>query len=180
MTTAFATFGNGCFWCTEAVFSKFKGVQSVTPGFSGGHIKNPAYREVISGRTGHAEVVHITYDPSTVSYQKLLEVFFATHDPTTLNRQGNDVGTQYRSAIFYHTHFQRETSEEMIRLLTRENIFQNPIVTEVSEFQAFYPAEDYHHNYFELNPQEPYCNFVIKPKLEKFQNSFQQDLHKEL
>jgi peptide-methionine (S)-S-oxide reductase len=176
MTTQFATLGNGCFWCTEAVFSKLKGVRKVIPGFSGGHIKNPAYREVITGRTGHAEVLHIEYDAAEISYAKLLEVFFATHDPTTLNRQGNDVGTQYRSAIFHHDNVQKTVAEKIMAELTQEKIFQNAIVTELVPFDVWYPAEDYHHNYFELHPQEPYCMVVIQPKLQKFLKKYQKDL----
>jgi peptide-methionine (S)-S-oxide reductase len=179
MTIQNATLGNGCFWCTEAVFSKLKGVQKVTPGFSGGHIKNPAYREVITGRTGHAEVLHIEFDTEEVGYEKLLEVFFATHDPTTLNRQGNDIGTQYRSVIFHHDSFQKGVAEKIITRLTQEKVFQNPIVTELTRFENIYPAEDYHHNYFELHQQEPYCSVVIQPKLQIFLKIYQKDLKTE-
>lgn len=166
------TLGGGCFWCTEAVFLEMKGVKKVTPGFSGGHIKNPAYREVITGRTGHAEVIQIEFDPSEVSYTQILEVFFLTHDPTTLNRQGADVGTQYRSAIFYHSEEQKKTAEEIIMNLTREKVYDNPIVTEVTKFTNFYVAEDYHHNYFSRNPNQPYCQYVVAPKVEKFRKVF--------
>jgi peptide-methionine (S)-S-oxide reductase len=176
MTTQFATLGNGCFWCTEAVFNRLKGVLNVVPGFSGGHIKNPAYREVITGRTGHAEVLHIEYDATAISYAKLLEVFFATHDPTTLNRQVNDIGTQYRSAIFYHDNGQKSVAEEMFAALDQEQIFQNDIVTELVPFVAFYPAEQYHYNYYELHKEEPYCRAVIQPKLQKFLKNYQKDL----
>jgi peptide-methionine (S)-S-oxide reductase len=174
MSIKLATFGNGCFWCTEAIFQKIKGVIAVRSGFSGGHIKNPAYREVVTGRTGHAEVLHIEYDENEVSFEKLLEVFFATHDPTTLNRQGNDVGTQYRSAIFYHDEFQKEISERIILNLTEEEVYSNTIVTEVVPFETFFEAEEYHINYFELHKHEPYCNLVIKPKQEKFEKAFKE------
>src|SRR5690554_1289736 len=162
-----ATLGGGCFWCTEAVNKELKGVIEVLPGFSGGHIKNPAYREVTTGRTGHAEVVQITFDPAVISYEEILEVFFLTHDPTTLNRKGNDVGTQYRSAVFYHNEKQKAAAEETIRLLEQERVYDNPVVTEVTPFEAFYVAEDYHHDYFANNPTQPYCRFVVAPKVEK-------------
>jgi len=167
-----ATLGGGCFWCTEAVYKELKGVIEVLPGFSGGHIKNPAYREVTTGRTGHAEVVQITFDPAVISYEEILEVFFLTHDPTTLNRQGNDVGTQYRSAVFYHNEKQKAAAEETIRLLEQERVYDNPVVTEVTPFEAFYVAEDYHHDYFANNPTQPYCRFVVAPKDEKFRKLF--------
>ena len=176
MSLEIATLGNGCFWCTEAVFKRLNGVHSVVPGFSGGAIKNPAYREVVRGRTGHAEVLQITYDPSLISFEKLLTVFFATHDPTTLNRQGNDVGTQYRSAIFYHNDSQKTISERNIEALVKENVFSNPIVTELTQFEAFYEAESYHHDYFEGHQEEPYCRIVIHPKLNKFLKQFESDL----
>lgn len=166
------TIGGGCFWCTEAVFLEMKGVEKVTPGFSGGHIKNPAYREVITGRTGHAEVIQIVFNPSVVSFTEILEVFFLTHDPTTLNRQGADVGTQYRSAIFYHSEEQKKTAEDIIQRLTREKVYDSPIVTEVTKFTNFYVAEDYHHNYFSRNPNQPYCQYVVAPKVEKFRKVF--------
>jgi peptide-methionine (S)-S-oxide reductase len=166
------TLGGGCFWCTEAVFLEMKGVKNVTPGFSGGHIKNPAYREVITGRTGHAEVIRIEFDPAEVSFKEILKVFFLTHDPTTLNRQGADVGTQYRSAIFYHSEEQKKIAEEIILNLTREKAYDNPIVTEVTQFTNFYVAEDYHHNYFSRNPNQPYCQYVVAPKVEKFRKVF--------
>lgn len=176
MNLEIATLGNGCFWCTEAVFNRLKGVYSVLPGFSGGEIKNPAYREVVTGRTGHAEVLHITYDPAHISYEKLLAVFFSTHDPTTLNRQGNDVGTQYRSAIFYHTEAQKVISERTLEALGKQNVFLDPIVTELTKFEAFYEAESYHHDYFEGHQEEPYCKLVINPKLNKFLKQFASDL----
>lgn len=162
-----ATLGGGCFWCTEAVFKEVKGVLEVQPGYSGGHIKNPAYREVTTGRTGHAEVVQITFDPAVVSFGKILEYFFATHDPTTLNRQGADVGTQYRSAIFYHSPEQKLAAEKLILQLENERAYDRPIVTEVTPFTAFYKAEDYHKDYFERNGGQPYCRMVVAPKVEK-------------
>jgi len=167
-----ATLGGGCFWCTEAVYKELKGVVDVVPGYSGGSIKNPAYREVCTGRTGHAEVVQISYNPEVVSYKEILEVFFMTHDPTTLNRQGNDVGTQYRSAVFYHDEYQKETAEEVIRYFEKENIYNQPIVTEVAPFETFYKAEDYHKDYFERNEDQPYCQFIVAPKVAKFKKIF--------
>ena len=162
-----ATLGGGCFWCTEAVFKEVKGVVEVQPGYSGGHVKNPAYREVTTGRTGHAEVIQITFDPVVVSFEKLLEYFFATHDPTTLNRQGADVGTQYRSAIFYHSPEQKLAAEKVILQLENERVYDRPVVTEVTPFTAFYPAEDYHKDYFERNGEQPYCRMVVAPKVAK-------------
>jgi len=167
-----ATLAGGCFWCTEAVFLGLKGVESVTPGYSGGHIKNPAYREVTTGRTGHAESIQIIFDPGVVTFTEILEVFFMTHDPTTLNRQGADVGTHYRSAIFYHSNDQKMISEEVIQLFEKEKVYDNPIVTEVTAFTNFYEAEDYHRNYFARNSGEPYCQFVVAPKVEKFKKIF--------
>jgi peptide-methionine (S)-S-oxide reductase len=167
-----ATLGGGCFWCTEAVYKQMKGVLEVVPGYSGGHVKNPSYREVTTGRTGHAEVVQITFDPEAVSYAKILEVFFLMHDPTTLNRQGNDIGTQYRSVIFFHNGEQERTTREAIELLEKNRIYHDPVVTEVVPFEAFYLAEDYHHNYFERNKNQPYCQFIIAPKVEKFRKIF--------
>ncbi len=167
-----ATFGSGCFWCTEAVFKRIDGVVKVKSGYSGGHVKNPSYREVCEGTTGHAEVVQITYDPEKVSYEGLLEVFFKSHDPTTLNRQGNDVGTQYRSAIFYHSDDQKTVAESVKSQLDREAVFGDPIVTEVTPYDAFYPAEDYHDDYFAQNGSQPYCAFVVKPKVDKVEKVF--------
>lgn len=167
-----ATFGMGCFWCSEAMFSQLRGVESVRSGFSGGTTINPSYRDVCTGETGHAEVVHITYDPAQISYTELLKVFFTMHDPTTLNQQGPDIGTQYRSAIFYHSEEQREEAQRTIAALTAEKVFPKPIVTEVVPFQAFYPAEDYHTNYFSLNKNEGYCRLVVAPKVEKFEKVF--------
>lgn len=169
-----ATLGGGCFWCTEAVFLGMKGVETVTPGYSGGHIKNPAYREVITGRTGHAEVVQITFNPEIVTFTEILEVFFMTHDPTTLNRQGADTGTQYRSAIFYHSTEQKSIAENVIHLFEKEKVYDTPIVTEVTAFSNFYEAEDYHKNYFARNPDQPYCQFVVAPKVEKFRKVFKE------
>ncbi len=162
-----AIFAGGCFWCTEAVFQRLNGVTAIVPGYTGGNIKNPAYREICTGRTGHAEAIKITFDPSQVSYTELLEVFFATHDPTTLNRQGNDVGTQYRSEIFYTTQEQRYLAEEFIALLEKEGIFASPIVTAISEEKPFYLAEEEHHNYYNGHRQQPYCQFIIDPKIKK-------------
>ncbi len=166
------TLGAGCFWCTEAVFQRVEGVIDVKPGYSGGQITNPTYREVTSGLTGHAEVVQVVFDRNRISPAKILEIFWRTHDPTTLNRQGADVGTQYRSAIFYHTEEQKKVAFELKEKLDMAEIWENPIVTEITAFDAFYVAEDYHHNYFQNNPNQPYCQFVIVPKLEKFQKLF--------
>lgn len=171
-----ATLAGGCFWCTEAVFQKLEGVESVFSGFSGGHIAEPSYKEVVTGTTGHAEAVHLVFDPEIISYDELLEVFFSVHDPTTLNRQGADVGPQYRSAIFYHTEKQKLQADGIIDKLEREGAFQAPIVTEVTAFSNFYPAENYHTNYFELNGTQPYCQFVIRPKVEKFKKHFKKKL----
>ena len=167
-----ATFGMGCFWCSEAMFSQLRGVESVRSGFSGGTTVNPSYRDVCTGETGHAEVVQITYDPAQISYTELLKVFFTMHDPTTLNQQGPDIGTQYRSVIFYHTEAQREEAQRTIAALTAEKVFPKPIVTQVEPFHAFYPAEDYHTNYFSLNKNEGYCRLVVAPKVEKFEKVF--------
>lgn len=171
-----ATLGGGCFWCTEAVYLELKGVVDVKPGYSGGHVKNPSYKEVCNETTGHAEVVQITFDPAIVSYTEILEVFFVTHDPTTLNRQGNDVGTQYRSAIFYHTEQQKQTAQKVIELLTKDKAYDNPIVTEVTKFDVFYLAEDYHINYFARNKNQPYCQYVVAPKVEKFRKVFKEKM----
>lgn len=174
-----ATFGGGCFWCLEAVFDQVKGVESVESGYAGGHVKNPSYREVCSGDTGHAEVVQIHYDGNVVSYQDLLNIFFGIHDPTTLNRQGADVGTQYRSAIFYHNEDQRNIAEKFIKDLEMQKVFDNPIVTEVVPLDKFYVAEDYHQEYFAKNPYQPYCMAVVSPKVSKFRKHFQDLLKKE-
>ncbi|WP_010180855.1 peptide-methionine (S)-S-oxide reductase MsrA [Aquimarina agarilytica] len=171
-----AIFAGGCFWCTEAVFQRIKGVSLVRSGFSGGNIKNPAYKEVITERTGHAEVVEVTFDSTIISYQNLLEVFFGTHDPTTLNRQGGDKGTHYRSAIFYTSETQKELAENFIDVLTDQRVFASPIVTEVTRFENFYPAEDYHSNYFNLNREQGFCQVVINPKVNKLSTYFKEFL----
>lgn len=169
---ALATFGAGCFWCTEAVFQRVRGVISVRSGYSGGQTPQPDYRSVCSGTTGHAECVQIEFDPDVVSYRELLDVFFKTHDPTTLNRQGADTGTQYRSVIFHHDEPQRVQAAEYIEQLNRELVFGRPVVTELAPAVEFFPAEDYHQNYFNENPGQPYCGYVIAPKLAKFQKEF--------
>lgn len=166
------TLGAGCFWCVESIFQNLNGVEKVVSGYSGGKVVNPSYKEVCGGHTGHAEVAQITFDPSRVSLAEVLEVFFQTHDPTTLNRQGNDVGTQYRSAIFYHTEAQKTEAQRIIKALNASGAWPNPIVTEVSAFTTFYPAEDYHQNYYNLNGDQPYCQYVVRPKLEKFKKAF--------
>lgn len=175
-TMELATFGNGCFWCTEAVFKELNGVIEVTSGFSGGDIVNPSYREVTTGRTGHAEVIEIEFDPAIISFQELLEVFWSTHDPTTLNRQGADVGTQYRSAIFYHNEQQKQLAEAFKQQLNEQNVFGKPVVTEISPWENFFKAEDYHQDYYENNPNQGYCQFVIVPKLDKFRKIFKAKL----
>jgi peptide-methionine (S)-S-oxide reductase len=171
-----ATFGAGCFWCVEAVFQQLDGVISVSSGYSGGKIKNPTYREVCSGLTGHAEVCQIVYDPSKISFDELLEAFWSSHDPTTLNRQGADEGTQYRSAIFYHDENQKRLAEEYKKKLNDQKAFDHPVVTEIVPFNVFYKAEDYHQNYYDQNGEQPYCQFVIAPKLEKFRKVFKDKL----
>ncbi|MFL5754329.1 MAG: peptide-methionine (S)-S-oxide reductase MsrA [Bacteroidia bacterium] len=171
-----ATFGSGCFWCVEAVFQDLKGVEKVVSGYSGGFVKNPSYKEVCMGTTGHAEVCQITYDPSVISFEELLEVFWKTHDPTTLNSQGNDHGTQYRSAVFYHNEEQKKLAEEYKKKLDASGAFDKPIVTEITAFTNFYPAENYHQDYFNLNGTEPYCQFVIQPKVDKFKKVFKDKL----
>lgn len=173
-----ATFGSGCFWCTEAIFELVDGVKGVVSGYSAGDTENPSYKEVSSGSTNHAEVVNITYDPSVVSYLELLEVFWRTHDPTTLNRQGADVGTQYRSIILYHDLDQKRESEETLKRLDASGAWSSPIVTKIEKFTRFYPAEDYHQNYFELNPNNSYCSYVISPKVDKFKKVFKDLLKK--
>ncbi|MCF6212430.1 MAG: peptide-methionine (S)-S-oxide reductase MsrA [Flavobacteriaceae bacterium] len=177
--TSTATFAGGCFWCTEAIFEQLKGVKSVISGYSGGNIKNPAYREVVTGRTGHAEAIQISYDPKVISYTELLDVFFSTHNPTTLNRQGYDVGTQYRSVIFYHNNTQKEEAKKMIRDLTKAEVYDAKIVTEVNPFKAFYKAEDYHQDYYDNNKTQPYCENVINPKLRKFLEKYTSKIKEE-
>lgn len=171
-----ATFGGGCFWCVEAIYERVAGVQSVTSGYSGGNVKNPDYKQVTTGLTGHAEVVQIKYDPEIISFYELLEIFFKTHDPTTLNRQGADVGTQYRSIVLYHSEAQKSQAEEIISDLNEAGVYANPIVTQVVPFEKFYEAEDYHQEYYENNPNQGYCRMVIQPKLEKFEKVFKEKL----
>lgn len=175
---AIATFGTGCFWCTEAVFQQLRGVTSVVSGYSGGHVESPSYEQVSTGTTGHAEVCQIEFDPDRISFEELLEVFFKTHDPTTPNRQGSDVGTQYRSVIFYHTEEQREIAERVKRHLETSKAFKDPIVTEITAFSRFYPAESYHRNYFRNNPNQGYCRYVIAPKVQKFEKVFKLKLER--
>jgi peptide-methionine (S)-S-oxide reductase len=167
-----ATLAGGCFWCLEPVFDDLKGVEDVVSGYSGGAVANPTYRQVCTGNTGHAEVVQVTFDPQVLSFADLLRVFFTIHDPTTLNRQGADVGTQYRSAIFYHSPEQKAAAEQVIAELGAAGVWSNPIVTEVAPFEAFYPAEDYHQEYFQNNPGQPYCQVVVAPKVAKFRKQY--------
>jgi peptide-methionine (S)-S-oxide reductase len=169
-----ATFGSGCFWCTEAVYQQIKGVQSVVSGYCGGYTKNPTYQQVCTGETGHAEVVRLTYDPKIVSYKELVEVFFAVHDPTTKDRQGADIGTQYRSAIFFHNDEQKKIATETIKELDASGTFNKKIVTEISPVKTFYPAEDYHQNFFRDHPNHPNCQVVIRPKLKKLKSLFKE------
>ncbi len=174
-----ATLAGGCFWCLEAVFDELRGVESVESGYSGGSVANPSYHDVCTGRTGHAEATQIKFDPAVISYRDLLNVFFAVHDPTTLNRQGNDVGTQYRSAIFYHNEAQKAEAEQLIGELNAQHIWDKPIVTEVAKFDKFYAAEDYHQEYFAKNPYQPYCVAVVAPKVSKFRKHFIDRLKKQ-
>lgn len=174
--TEVATLAGGCFWCTEATFEEVEGVVEVIPGYTGGHVPNPTYEQVCTGTTGHAEAVQITFDPRRISYRELLEIFFTIHDPTTLNRQGPDVGHQYRSAIFYHTAEQEQIARRLIAELEREQIWPGPIVTEVVPFNHFYPAEEYHRHYYRRHPDRPYCVAVIAPKLEKFRKRYRDRL----
>lgn len=173
-----ATFANGCFWCTEAIFQQLNGVEKVVSGYIGGSVKNPSYKEVCTGLTGHAEAIQISYNPKEISYTDLLEVFWKTHDPTTLNRQGADEGTQYRSAVFYHTEEQKKLATTYLQKLDASGAFANPIVTEITPASVFYPAENYHQNYYNLNGKAPYCSYVITPKLEKFKKVFGDKLKK--
>jgi peptide-methionine (S)-S-oxide reductase len=172
MSKEMATLGGGCFWCLEAVYQDLNGVESVVSGYTGGHVDNPTYRAVCNGTTGHAEVVQVTYDSDVVSFEDILNVFFTIHDPTTLNRQGNDVGTQYRSAIYYHDDSQREVAEATIQRFNADKVWRDPIVTEVTELGTFYVAEDYHQNYYKNNPYQGYCRVVIEPKVAKFRKQF--------
>lgn len=177
-TKQVATLAGGCFWCLEAVFDDLKGVLSVESGYSGGKVDNPTYKQVCTGQTGHAEVVQITFDPSIVSFENLLNVFFTIHDPTTLNRQGADIGTQYRSAIYYHSDEQKEVAQQVISRLNKEKIWDNPIVTEITPFDNFFIAEDYHQEYFANNPNQPYCQAVVAPKVAKFRKLYVDQLKK--
>ena len=174
-----ATFANGCFWCTEAIFARLDGVKSVIPGYSGGRIENPSYEHVCTGMTGHAEAAQIEFDPTIISYKKLLDVFWHTHDPTTLNRQGNDVGTQYRSAIFYHDDEQRQMAEKSKKEIEESHVYSNAIVTEIVPLTKFYPAEEYHKKYYDTNQDEPYCRFVIEPKVQKLVKHYGKELKSE-
>ena len=173
-----ATFAGGCFWCTEAVFQRVEGVEKVTPGFTGGSIKNPAYREIVTGRTGHAEAIQISFNPEIISFRELLLIFFGTHDPTTLNRQQNDIGTQYRSAVFYHSQTQKNETLEIIMELENKMVFEENIVTEVTPVSNFYIAEEEHHAYYNKHREQGYCQYIIDPKIEKLKNSFSTKLKK--
>ena len=167
-----ATLGGGCFWCLEPIYDALKGVHEVIPGYAGGDVPAPSYEQVCTGRTGHAEVVQVTFDPAEIDYRELLRVFFTIHDPTTLNRQGADVGTQYRSVIFYHSPEQHQIAEEMLAEVAREGLWQDPVVTQLVPYEEFYPAEEYHHRYFERNPFQGYCQIVIAPKVAKFRQKY--------
>lgn len=173
------TLANGCFWCTEAIFKRLKGVKSVLPGYAGGTVKNPSYDQVCTGTTGHAESTQIEFDPKVISFEKLLDIFWHTHNPTTLNRQGNDVGTQYRSAIFYHDEKQKEIAERTKKELEKEGVYKDSIVTEISPFKNFYVAEDYHKNYYEHHQDAPYCTFVIDPKIHKLLQQYGNEIKEE-
>jgi peptide-methionine (S)-S-oxide reductase len=174
-----ATFGGGCFWCTEAIFKRLRGVEKVLPGYSGGNANNPSYEEVSSGITGHAECIQIKFNPNIISYKKLLKIFFYTHDPTTINRQGNDIGTQYRSVIFFHNNEQQKIANEYMNELEENKVFQKPIVTAIEQFNKFYVAEDYHKNYYDKNKNAPYCNLIIMSKLNKFVEEFNNEVKDE-
>jgi peptide-methionine (S)-S-oxide reductase len=176
MKSEVATLANGCFWCSEAIFTRLKGVKSVVPGYSGGSVEDPSYDEVCTGSTGHAEAAQIEFDPGITSFEKLLDVFWHTHDPTTLNRQGNDVGTQYRSAIFYHDERQRKIAQRSKMEFEKEGIYKDPIVTEITPFKNFYVAEDYHKKYYEQHKDAPYCRFVIDPKIRKLLKEYTEDI----
>lgn len=172
-----ATLGGGCFWCIDVLFQKLKGVKKVVSGYAGGNIEDPSYEVICSGKSGHAEVIQIYFDPQIVSYKELIEIFFTVHDPTTLNRQGNDMGTQYRSAIFYHNDNQKIVAEEVMDNIGREGIWNNPLVTEITALDKFYPAEKYHQNYYNENSEQPYCQFVIAPKVAKFRKMYLEKLN---
>ena len=173
------TFSGGCFWCTEAIFKRLKGIRSVLPGYSGGEVDNPTYEEVCTGNTGHAESIQIEFNPKIISFRKLLEVFFYTHDPTTVNRQGNDIGTQYRSAIFYHSESQKDEAEKIISELTKQKVFDKPIITSIEPFTNFYIAEDYHKDYFDRNKDAPYCSITISPKIHKLLEKYKKEVKEE-
>ena len=177
--TEITTLANGCFWCTEAIFKRLTGVKSVLPGYAGGTVKNPSYDKVFTGITGHAESTQIEFDPKVISFEKILDIFWHTHNPTTLNRQGNDVGTQYRSAIFYHDEKQKEIAEKSKKELEKEGVYKDSIVTEITPFKNFYVAEDYHKNYYEKHQDAPYCNFVIEPKIHKLLQQYGNDVKEE-
>jgi peptide-methionine (S)-S-oxide reductase len=179
LKTDTATFATGCFWCTEAIFQELKGVLKATSGYSGGHVANPSYEDVCTGETGHAECLQIVYDPKVISFDELLEVFWESHDPTSLNRQGNDAGTQYRSAIFYHNAEQKEKAEHYKADLDKSKAYDKPVVTEITPFTKFYAAENYHQDYFRLHGSQPYCTFVIRPKVDKFEKVFKEKLKKQ-
>ncbi len=174
-----ATFATGCFWCSEAIFARLKGVKSVLPGYSGGNVQNPTYEQVCTGRTAHAESIQIEFDPMVISFEELLDVFWHTHDPTSLNRQGNDIGTQYRSSIFYHDEKQKEIAEKSKKDIQSKGVYKNPIVTEIVPFNKFYVAEDYHKNYYEQHQDAPYCRFVIDPKIHKLLKQYGDNLVRE-
>ena len=171
-----ATFANGCFWCSEAIFKRLNGIKSVLPGYSGGQVKNPTYEQVCTGRTGHAESIQIEFDPKVMNFEKILDIFWRTHDPTTLNRQGNDIGTQYRSAIFYHDLKQKEIAEKSKRDFENEGVYKDPVVTEIAPFSGFYVAEDYHKNYYDEHRDAPYCSYIIDPKVHKLLLNYGNDV----
>lgn len=171
-----ATFANGCFWCSEAIFKRLNGIKSVLPGYSGGQVKNPTYEQVCTGRTGHAESIQIEFDPKVMNFEKILDIFWRTHDPTTLNRQGNDIGTQYRSAVFYHDLKQKEIAEKSKRDLENEGVYKDPVVTEIAPFSGFYVAEDYHKNYYDEHRDAPYCSYIIDPKVHKLLLNYGNDV----
>ncbi len=179
MKTETATLAGGCFWCTEAIFKRLIGVISVLPGYAGGNVKNPTYEQVCTGTTGHAETIQIEFNPGLIPFEKILDIFWHTHNPTTLNQQGNDMGTQYRSIIFYHSEKQKETAEKSKREIEKKGIYKDPIVTEITPFTNFYVAEDYHKNYFDKNSDAPYCNFVIGPKIHKLLEKYGRDVAEE-